>query len=93
MATLLSISQVSEKIALCPRAIYKLVAAGAFPAPRKATEKSIRWVDADVDRWILNLPAAGAEPRPDESNKKRRQLSDADERAQLEARGQSRLID
>ncbi len=91
MATLLSISQVSEKIALCPRAIYKLVAAGAFPAPRKATEKSIRWVDADVDNWILNLPAA--ELRADTSTKKRRQLSDADERAQLEARGQSRLID
>ena len=36
--------------------IAKMVAAGQFPAPRQAGDRAVRWLRAEVQKWVDGLP-------------------------------------
>lgn len=52
---MLSLEQTKVKTALSKTLIYKLVAAGAFPAPVPLTKSGSRvgWLESEVDNYIL----------------------------------------
>lgn len=43
---------VRDKVHLNKTAIYELIKRGEFPRPVKLTERSVAWVEAEVDAWI-----------------------------------------
>lgn len=47
--------------------LYKAIAAGQFPAPRKVGRRSL-WPEREIDQWIEEITAAAATP----SNKKKK---------------------
>jgi len=45
-------TQVKEKIGISKSAMYRLMAAGKFPAPMRISERSVRWSEKAIDAWI-----------------------------------------
>lgn len=50
---MLTAEQVAERLNVCRRTVFKLVAAGKFPeATLRLSKKLVRWSSAAVDAWI-----------------------------------------
>jgi len=49
---LLRLPDVLERSALSRSALYRLVNEGAFPRPLKLTQRSVAWVESEVEAWI-----------------------------------------
>jgi prophage regulatory protein len=47
------LADVLEKTGLARSTVYKLIAEGAFPAPVKLLKRTVAWVEAEVDSWLL----------------------------------------
>lgn len=60
---LMSVSAVSEKVAMSKSTIYELIEQGKFPIPMRinGSDKLTRWRGADVDAWIVE---ESSKPRP-----------------------------
>jgi prophage regulatory protein len=56
--SMLRLPQVCKRTGLNVRAVYREVAAGRLAPPVPITERSVAWVDADVDKWIADRIAA-----------------------------------
>ena len=54
---LLRLTHVTEKTALSRATIYRLIRAGQFPRPIKAIGVASRWLDPEIDEWILGYTA------------------------------------
>jgi len=50
--TILRRPQVESKVGLGRSAIYRLIQLGRFPKPVKLTEKSVGWIESEIDQWI-----------------------------------------
>ena len=44
--------QVLERLSISNSTLYRLVRAGAFPAPIRLTGRAVGWVSAEVDAWV-----------------------------------------
>ena len=64
--TLLRLPEVTRRVGLGKSALYALIAAGDFPAPRKIGTAS-RWREAEVDAWVRGLPTANGDRNGDQS--------------------------
>lgn len=51
---LLRLSEVEKRVGLKKSAIYRRIAAGAFPGPKISRPNYSRWIEADIERWIAN---------------------------------------
>jgi len=43
--------EVEERVGFSRSTIYRLIAAGNFPAPISLTQRSVRWRQSDIDGW------------------------------------------
>lgn len=50
---LLLLSAVKDRTGLSKSAIYRAMALGEFPRPVKVAQSSVRWVESEVDAWIV----------------------------------------
>ncbi len=50
--TLLTLSEVAERTRLSRSTLYRLMKAGEFPKPRKASKRRVLWLTSDVEAWI-----------------------------------------
>ena len=55
---LLRIRQVLEKTGLSRSSLYRKLKARDFPEPVSLGDRSVAWVEADLDAWIQSRPAA-----------------------------------
>jgi len=69
---ILRMPSVCEKIGLSAPTVYRMVAAGAFPAPVRIGARATGWVSEQVDAWIEERIAQGnkarAKPAPAEAS-------------------------
>ncbi|WP_373182638.1 helix-turn-helix transcriptional regulator [Halomonas campaniensis] len=51
--------EVREKTALSDSELYRQIAAGTFPRPRRLTPngRAVAWLESEVDAWIESTPA------------------------------------
>lgn len=55
---LLRAQVVAERTGLARATIYKFVARGDFPRPVQLGDKTVAWVEAEIDAWIAQRIAA-----------------------------------
>jgi prophage regulatory protein len=53
----LRLPQVLARVGLKSTRIYQLVGDGDFPAPVRLGERSVAWLESEVERWIQNRAA------------------------------------
>ena len=51
-AVFLHVDEVVERTSLHRRAIYRMASAGRFPKPVKLSERHLRWIASEVDKWL-----------------------------------------
>jgi len=56
---LLRIAQVLERVPLSKAQLYRRMAEGTFPRPRRLGPNSEAWVESELDAWIASLPSSG----------------------------------
>lgn len=52
MCKIYKISNVCEITSLSKATIYREINKGKFPAPYQLTERSVGWLDSDINAWI-----------------------------------------
>jgi prophage regulatory protein len=55
---LLRIQEVIQLTGLSRMSIYRFEKSGAFPNRRRIGQNSVRWLDADIERWMESRPTA-----------------------------------
>lgn len=50
----LKISELENKVQLTKSSVYRLIARGEFPAPIHLMNRSVGWIDTEVNEWILS---------------------------------------
>lgn len=50
--------QVENKTGLGRSSIYRLIQLGQFPKPIKLTERSVGWLESEIDNWIQSRQRA-----------------------------------
>ncbi len=53
---LLRLPEVKSRTGLGRSSIYRLIAMGAFPRPRKLAERAVAWRESDISTWIDTRP-------------------------------------
>jgi prophage regulatory protein len=53
---LLRLPEVKTRTGLGRSSIYRLVATGAFPRPRKLAERAVAWRASEIETWIESRP-------------------------------------
>ena len=53
---LIRLPEVKLRTGLGRSSIYRKMADGSFPQPRKVGERAVAWHLSDIDDWIDNLP-------------------------------------
>ena len=56
MTRLLRVSEVLERVGFGRSQLYRKISAGTFPQPLKVGEKSIRFLESDIEAWVADLP-------------------------------------
>ncbi|MEO9633119.1 AlpA family transcriptional regulator [Roseibium sp.] len=56
---LLKLDEVKAKTSLGSSTIYRYIDDGLFPRPRKVGAMAVRWLESEVDDWIVNRPPTG----------------------------------
>ena len=65
VSQLLKKSELARKLKVSVNTLNKMVEAGTVPAPRQLTERTLRWVESEIDQWLKDgCPAA----QPAEAN-------------------------
>jgi prophage regulatory protein len=60
----LRLPEVCERVGLKPAMIYKLMGLGRFPKQVKVSERSSRWVESEVESFMVERTAARDRPSP-----------------------------
>jgi len=60
--TLISIAEVSRRVGLSSREVYRRMRDGEFPQARNLGPRCTRWVSAEIDAWIEALPLISGGP-------------------------------
>jgi prophage regulatory protein len=55
---LLRLRDVKQKTGLGTSTIYRRMADGTFPIPRKLGPNTVRWLQSEIDAWIRSLPSS-----------------------------------
>lgn len=63
MAKLLAMKEVAERVGYCESKVYQLIRRGEFPAGRKMPTGGVRWLDEEVDDWIMRTYVQAPEAR------------------------------
>lgn len=50
--------EVEERVGISRSAIYRLMRAGEFPAPRRVGLRAVRWSESDLEAWLASRPHA-----------------------------------
>jgi prophage regulatory protein len=58
---LLRLRDVKQKTGLGTSTIYRRMADGTFPIPRKLGPNTVRWLQSEIDAWIRSLPSSRSE--------------------------------
>lgn len=67
-ARLLRMPTVTERVGLKRTAIYDMIRTGKFPKPVPLNDKSVGWLESEVDEWIASRVAVrDAEPAQSEA--------------------------
>ena len=54
---LLTVKDVSARLRISPRQVWKLLASGRIPEPVRLS-RSVRWRESDIDEWVrLGCPS------------------------------------
>ena len=53
-ARFIKLPEVEARVAFDGATIYRRVKAGTFPRPVKVGKRASRWLEADVERWVLD---------------------------------------
>lgn len=56
-ARLLRMPTVTERVGLKRTAIYDMIRTGKFPKPVPLNDKSVGWLESEVDEWIASRVA------------------------------------
>lgn len=56
-ARLLRLPSVTERIGLKRTAIYDMVRVGTFPKPVPLNDKSVGWLESEIEAWIASRVA------------------------------------
>lgn len=54
MTAIFKIKHVCEITALSKATIYRQIKKGKFPAPIQLTDRSVGWLDTDINAWIVS---------------------------------------
>ena len=49
---LIRFPEIKARVGLCRSTIYTRIKKGTFPAPIRLGERSVAWLEADIDAWI-----------------------------------------
>ena len=60
---ILRLPEVLYRVGIGRSTLYKLIAAGEFPAPVKLAGNAVGWYSTDIDDWIASRPRTGKELR------------------------------
>lgn len=52
----LKLTEVMHRTSLGSSTIYRRLAAGTFPQPRQLGPACVRWMESEIDNWIVELP-------------------------------------
>lgn len=52
---LIRLPEVKARVGLSRSSIYLRIAEGTFPAPVRLGEKSVAWLETDIDAWIAEV--------------------------------------
>ncbi|WP_224107260.1 AlpA family phage regulatory protein [Vreelandella aquamarina] len=55
--------QVAEKVGYCESKLYAMIREGHFPPGKKMATGGVRWLDSEVDDWIMRAYAQAPEAR------------------------------
>ena len=58
---LLRLPEVKSRTGLGRSSIYRLVATGTFPRPRKLAERAVAWRESEIESWIGSRPVNAAQ--------------------------------
>lgn len=53
MAKLLAMKEVAEKVGYSESKVYQMIRKDQFPAGKRMPTGGVRWLDTDVDAWIM----------------------------------------
>jgi len=56
MKSLLNVFEVAELMGVSPQTIWRWVALGNFPEPRRFTKRTIRWNAESIEKWNKTKP-------------------------------------
>lgn len=57
---LIRLPEVKSRVGLSRSSIYMRISDGTFPAPVRLGEKSVAWLETDIDTWIQDRLAGKA---------------------------------
>lgn len=63
MAKLLSMKSVSERVGYSESKLYAMIREGEFPPGRKLATGGVRWLESEIDDWIMRAYAQAPEAR------------------------------
>jgi len=63
MAKLLPMKAVSERVGYSESKLYAMIREGGFPPGRKLATGGVRWLESDVDEWIMHAFSQAPEAR------------------------------
>ena len=52
MTAIKRLQQVTAHVGLSKATVYKMIAAGNFPAPKQLGARSVGWLESDIQAWI-----------------------------------------
>ena len=58
MTKIMRLPEVLEITGLSKASVYRMRAAGTFPAPRQLGPRAVGWPDAEIAKWISARPLA-----------------------------------
>lgn len=61
---ILRIAEVANRVGLGRSSIWKMVADGEFPEPRRLSARAVGWVDAEINEWLSAREASRKPPPP-----------------------------
>lgn len=62
--TILRRKQVESRCGISRSSIYQGIKDGTFPAPIRLGNKSVGWIESDINNWIQQRIDEGCNPQP-----------------------------
>lgn len=66
----------SAMTSLSESTLQSLVRSGAFPAPRKMSDRRVCWLVREIEEWLEGRPVSDLPPPPNTGTKKPRRQKD-----------------